>query len=56
VAVKPEDKMKAIDALAAAAASAAGRNSNYQRPHSELLARASVSLARAGVDIIAPST
>jgi len=55
-AVKPEDKMKAIDALAAAAASAAGREFEIiNDPTLELLARASVSLARAGVDIIAPS-
>jgi len=56
VAVKPEDKMKAIDALAAAAASAAGREFEIVNDATlELLARASVSLARAGVDIIAPS-
>jgi len=55
-AVKPQDKMKAIDALAAAAASAAGREFEIiNDPTLELLARASVSLARAGVDIIAPS-
>ena len=56
VAVKPEDKMKAIDALAAAAASAAGREFEIVNDATlELLARASVSLARAGVEIIAPS-
>ena len=49
VAVKPEDKMKAIDALAAAAASAAGREF-------EIVNDATLELlARAGVDIIAPS-
>jgi porphobilinogen synthase len=56
VAVKPEDKMKAIDAAAAVAASAAGREFEIVNDATlELLARASVSLARAGVDIIAPS-
>ena len=56
VAVKPEDKMKAIDALAAVAARAAGREFEIVNDATlELLARASVSLARAGVDIIAPS-
>jgi porphobilinogen synthase len=53
VAVKPEDKMKAIDA---AVAVAAGREFEIVNDATlELLARASVSLARAGVDIIAPS-
>src|ERR1700686_4088075 len=53
VAVKPEDKMKAIDALAAVAARAAGREFEIVNDATlELLARASVSLARAGVDII----
>ena len=56
VAVKPEDKMKAIDALAAVAARAAGPEFEIVNDATlELLARASVSLARAGVDIIAPS-
>jgi porphobilinogen synthase len=56
VAVKPEDKMKAIDAAGAIAASAAGREFEIVNDATlELLARASVSLARAGVDIIAPS-
>ena len=56
VAVKPEEKMKAIDALAAVAARAAGREFEIVNDATlELLARASVSLARAGVDIIAPS-
>jgi porphobilinogen synthase len=56
VAVKPEDKMKAIDGLAAVAARAAGREFEIVNDATlELLARASVSLARAGVDIIAPS-
>ena len=49
VAVKPEDKMKAIDALAAVAARAAGREF-------EIVNDATLELlARAGVDIIAPS-
>src|ERR1700736_2712872 len=56
VAVKPEEKMKAIDALASVAAGAAGREFEIVNDATlELLARASVSLARAGVDIIAPS-
>ena len=56
VAVKPEEKMKAIDALASVAARAAGREFEVVNDATlELLARASVSLARAGVDIIAPS-
>jgi porphobilinogen synthase len=56
VAVKPEDKMKAIEAAAAAAVSAAGLEFEIVNDATlELLARASVSLARAGVDIIAPS-
>ena len=56
VAVKPEEKMKAIDALASVAARAAGREFEIVNDATlELLARASVSLARAGVDIIAPS-
>jgi porphobilinogen synthase len=56
VAVKPEEKMKAIDALASVAARAAEREFEIVNDATlELLARASVSLARAGVDIIAPS-
>ncbi len=48
--------MKAIDALAAVAARAAGREFEIVNDATlELLARTSVSLARAGVDIIAPS-
>jgi porphobilinogen synthase len=56
VAVKPQDKMKAIEAAAAAAARAATREVEIVNDATlELLARTSVSLARAGVDIIAPS-
>lgn len=56
VAVKPEAKMKAIEAALATATSAAGREFEIVNDATlELLARASVSLARAGVDIIAPS-
>jgi porphobilinogen synthase len=56
VAVKPEEKMKAIEAVAAAAIRAAGRDFEIINDATlELLARTSVSLARAGVDIIAPS-
>jgi porphobilinogen synthase len=56
VAVKPQDKMKAIEAAAAAAARAANREVEIVNDATlELLARTSVSLARAGVDIIAPS-
>jgi porphobilinogen synthase len=54
--VKPEDKLKAIDAAAAVAVRAAGRQLEIVNDATlELLARTSVSLARAGVDIIAPS-
>jgi porphobilinogen synthase len=56
VAVKPEDKMKAIDAAAAVVVrTAEGGFEIVNDATLELLARASVSLARAGVDIIAPS-
>jgi porphobilinogen synthase len=56
VAVKPEEKMTAIEAMAAASTRAAGRDFEIVNDATlELLARASVSLARAGVDIIAPS-
>ncbi len=56
VAVKPEEKMKAIEAVAAVAARAASREFEIVNDATlELLARTSVSLARAGVDIIAPS-
>ncbi len=52
VAVQPQDKMKAIDAMAARAG---GEFEIVNDATMELLARTSVSLARAGVDIIAPS-
>ncbi len=56
VAVRPQEKMKAIEAMAAVAARAAGRGFEIVNDATlELLARTSVSLARAGVDIIAPS-
>jgi porphobilinogen synthase len=56
IAVKPEDKMQAIEAAAAVMARAAGEGFEIVNDATlELLARASVSLARAGVDIIAPS-
>ena len=56
VAVKSQDKMKAIEAAAAAAARAANREVEIVNDATlELLARTAVSLARAGVDIIAPS-
>jgi porphobilinogen synthase len=56
VAVKPEEKMKAIEALAAVAVRAAGREFEVVNDATlELLARTSVSQAHAGVDIIAPS-
>jgi porphobilinogen synthase len=54
VAVRPEDKMKAIETLAAISA----REGDYEILNDatlELLARTSVSLARAGVDVVAPS-
>jgi porphobilinogen synthase len=53
--VKPEEKMKAIDALAAVAMRAAGEFEILNDATLELLARTAVSQARAGVDIIAPS-
>jgi porphobilinogen synthase len=53
LAVKAQDKMKAIEAAAAGAAERAFEIVNDATL--ELLARTSVSLARAGVDIIAPS-
>jgi porphobilinogen synthase len=56
VAVKPQEKMKAIETLATAAVGTGGADYEILNdPTLELLARASVSLARAGVDIIAPS-
>ena len=56
VAVRPEEKMKAMAAVAAVAARAVGREFEIVNDATlELLARTSVSLARAGVDIIAPS-
>jgi porphobilinogen synthase len=56
VAVKPEEKMKSIEAAAEVAAGAAGPEFEIVNDATlELLARTSVSLARAGVDIIAPS-
>ena len=57
VAVKgPEEKEKAIEAMAAAAARGAASEYEIVNDASlELLAQTSVSLARAGVDIIAPS-
>ena len=53
VTVRPQDKMKTIEAAAAGAAERAFEIVNDATL--ELLARTSVSLARAGVDIIAPS-
>jgi len=56
VVVKPEEKLKAVEAAAAVAVRAAGRQFEIVNDATlELLARTSVSLARAGVDIIAPS-
>jgi porphobilinogen synthase len=56
VVVKPEEEFKAIEAAAAVAVRAAGRQFEIVNDATlELLARTSVSLARAGVDIIAPS-
>jgi len=56
VVVKPEEKLKAIEAAAAVAVRASGRQFEIVNDATlELLARTSVSLARAGVDIIAPS-
>ena len=57
VVVNPQDKMKAIDELAAAAARAAAAPEFeiLNDATLELLARTSVSLVRAGIDIVAPS-
>jgi porphobilinogen synthase len=56
VVVKPEEKIQAIEKMAAAAAHAAGREYEIVNDLTlDLLARASVSLAHAGVDVIAPS-
>jgi porphobilinogen synthase len=56
VAVKPEEKIKAIEAMAAAATRSAARDFEIVNDATlELLARTSVSLAHAGVDIVAPS-
>jgi porphobilinogen synthase len=57
VVLKPEEKLKAaIEAAAAVAVRATGRQFEIVNDATlELLARMSVSLARAGVDIIAPS-
>ena len=55
VAVKPQDKMKAIEAAARRARAANREVEIVNDATLELLARTSVSLARAGVDIIAPS-
>ncbi len=55
LAVKPQDKMKAIDALAAART--AGQEFEILNDATlELLARTAVSQVRAGVDIVAPPT
>src|SRR4029077_7174516 len=55
IAVRPGEKMKAIETLAAAVGAGGADYEILNDPTLELLARASVSLARAGVDIIAPS-
>jgi porphobilinogen synthase len=55
IAVKPEQKKQAIETLATAVGTGAGDYEILNDPTLELLARTSVSLARAGVDIIAPS-
>ena len=55
VAVKAEEKMKAIKAAEAAVRDAGREFEIVNDATLELLARASVSLARAGVDIVAPS-
>src|SRR6202158_3441312 len=55
IAVRPEEKMKAIETLAAAVGAGGADYEILNDPTLELLARTSVSLARAGVDIIAPS-
>jgi porphobilinogen synthase len=55
-AVKPDEKMKAIDAAAAKLVESAQPEYEIVNDATlEILAKASVSLARAGVDIIAPS-
>ena len=53
--MKPEEKMKAIETLAAVVAAGGATTKFVNDATLELLARTSVSLARAGVDIIAPS-
>jgi porphobilinogen synthase len=56
VVVKPEEKMQAIENVAQAASRAGERAYEIVNDATlDLLARASVSLARAGVDVIAPS-
>ncbi len=56
VAVKPQEKMKAIETPAAAAARSAGQDFEILNDATlELLARTAVSQVQAGVDIIAPS-
>jgi porphobilinogen synthase len=56
LAVKPQDKTKAIDALAAVAARTAGQEFEILNDATlELLARTAVSQVRAGVDLVAPS-
>jgi porphobilinogen synthase len=56
IAVKPQDKMKAIDALAAVTARTTGQEFEILNDATlELLARTAVSQVRAGVDIVAPS-
>jgi porphobilinogen synthase len=55
IAVTPEEKMKAIETLAAAVGAGGANYEILNDATLELLARTSVSLARAGVDIIAPS-
>ena len=55
VAVKPEEKMRAIEKAAAKVARSQGDYEILNDATLELLARTSVSLARAGIDIIAPS-
>ena len=55
VAVRPAEKLKAIEAAAAVVASAEAGFEILNDATLEILAKTSVSLARAGVDIIAPS-
>jgi porphobilinogen synthase len=55
IAVTPEEKMQAIEKMAAIVVAGGTDYEILNDPTLELLARASVSLARAGVDIIAPS-